>query len=131
MPNHISNVLVDREEHYLPGQLREALFQNVFNGNIKGKGRQIPLEGKGISDQQRKPKCHLIHHSNPFLRIGPFQMEVKFYFPFRTIIHAFFAEKELDWLMEYSRPRLSSSREGSINQASFGHDKISVAIHGP
>ena len=126
MPHHISNVLVDREEHYLPGQLREALFQNVCNGNIKGKGRQIPLESKGKSDQKRKPKCHFIHHSIPFLIIGPFQMEVKFYFPFRTIIHDFFAEKELDWLMEYSRPRLTLSREGSINQASLGMTKSAL-----
>ena len=110
-------VLVDRDDDtYVPGQLREVLFQKVCNGNIQGivKPETIDIEH---SRSYRHPKCHLVHYWNPFLIIGPFHIEVKFYEPFRTIIHEFFAEKEMDWIMEYSGPRLTKSREEKISQA--------------
>ena len=46
--------------------------------------------------------------------MGPFLLEVKLYIPFRTIIHDFFTEKEMNWMLEYSKPRLTTSREGSV-----------------
>ena len=117
---HITkNTSVDRKEDYVRGELREALFQNVCNGNIKGKGIPMDVDNKIRRGQQREPKCHLAHHFDPFLSIGPFKLEVKFYFPLRTIIHEFFTKKEMAWLMEYSKPRLTSSREGSIDQSTL------------
>ena len=117
---------MDREEYYVPGQLRESAFQNVCNGNIKGKGLSIPADKKGRKYKQLEPKCHFVHHSNPFLCIGPFEIEVKFYMPFRTIIHNFFTEIEMHWLMEYSKPRLTKSREGSIDQSSLDLTKSNL-----
>ena len=81
--------------------------------------------------QQRVPKCHLLHHSNPFLSMGPFQIEVKFYLPFRTIIHYFFSEKEMDWLMEYSKPRLTSSREEDMPPSTFDSTKAKMRYANP
>ena len=51
-----------------------------------------------------------INHFNPFLSLGPFLIEVKFYQPFRTIIHEFFLETEINWIIKYSKPRLTKSR---------------------
>ena len=111
--------LVDREDDtYVPGQLREVLFQKVCNGNIKGIGKPKTIDNEH-SRSYRHPKCHLVHHWNPFLIIGPFHIEVKFYEPFRTIIHEFFTEKEMDWIMGYSGPRLTKSREQKISQAAL------------
>ena len=106
-----STFLVDREKHdYLPGQLREPLFQNVCNGKIKATARQQKLE----NDFPYYPKCHFVHHFTPFLNLGPFHLEVKLYHPFRTVIHDFFTGKEMDWMLEYSKPRLTSSRQGTL-----------------
>ena len=95
------------KHHYVAGEMREPLVQNVCNGNIKG-------NGANFNKTKLHSKCHLVHHFNPFLNLGPFNIEVMFYKPFRTIIHDFFTETEMDWMMEYSKPRLSASRAGSI-----------------
>ena len=102
--------VVDLEEHtYLPGFMREPFFQNVCNGN---------LQGKGFSNSTKiQTKCHFVHHFNPFTILGPFHIEVQFYQPFRTIIHDFFTENEMDWMMTFSKPRLSASRAGTIPES--------------
>ena len=60
------------------------------------------------------PKCHFVHHFSPTLKLGPFHLEVKLYYPFRTIIHDFFTDKEMNWMLQYSKPRLTKSREGTV-----------------
>ena len=56
-------------------------------------------------------KCYLVHHVEPYLKLGPFHFEVKLFSPFRTIIHDFFTSKEMDWIINYSKPRLSIARD--------------------
>ena len=92
--------IVDRNIHRVSqGQYRESLFQRICNKEIKGKGgTQNELYNNA------NPKCHFVHHFMPFLKIGPFRLEVKLYIPFRTVIHDFFSKKEMDWMMDYSRP---------------------------
>ena len=46
----------------------------------------------------------------PYLKLGPFWLEVKFASPFRSVIQDFFTEKGIEWMVNYSKPRLSSSR---------------------
>ena len=46
--------------------------------------------------------------------IGPFNLEVKLYSPFRTIVHGFFTKKEMDWMIDYSKPRLTIDRRSQI-----------------
>ena len=103
----------------------------MCNGNIKGKGKPDQTANKGSKDQQREPQCHLVHHSNPYLNIGPFHIEVKFYSPFRTILHDFFTEREMKWLMDYSKPRLSASREGHIPQSTKDLTKAMLRYMNP
>ena len=112
--------LVDREQHdYLPGQLREPLFKNVCNGNImRNRNRTSFPNTKPVP-----PKCHFVHHFTPMLKLGPFHLEVKLYYPFRSIIHDFFTEKEMDWMLEYSKPRLTASREGAVPSSTTSQTK--------
>ena len=51
-----------------------------------------------------------MHHYDPFLRIGPFNSEIQMYVPFRIIFHDFLEESEVNWILNYSKPRLSESR---------------------
>ena len=39
------------------------------------------------------------------------------YFPFRSIIHDFFTNEEMDWLLKYSKPKLSAQRDISLSQS--------------
>ena len=104
---HVSVILVDRIEHkYLQGQMREPLFQQVCNGNIRGNDALSRYDKVNTGS----PKCHFVHHFSPTLKLGPFHLEAKLYYPFRTVLHNFFTDKEMDWMMKYSKPRLSASR---------------------
>ena len=58
-----------------------------------------------------KPKCHFVHHFNPFLKISPFLLEVKFHSPVRTIFHDIFFTKEIDWIIKHVKPKLTKLRE--------------------
>ena len=113
-------LLVDRDHHdYLPGQLREPLFQNVCNGNIMRNSNLKSFPNTNIGP----PKCHFVHHFTPLLKLGPFHLEVKLYYPFRTVVHDFFTEKEMDWMLEYSKPRLTASREGTVPSSTSSQTK--------
>ena len=54
-----------------------------------------------------------VHHFDPYQKLGPFHLEVQLYTPFRTIVHDFLTRKEMVWMMEYSRPKLSAARRVS------------------
>ena len=96
---------MDREnQQYKVGQERESLVHNVCNANIKG-------NGGGTYEQ---PKCHLLHHFNPFCILGPFPIDVKQYYPLRLSFIDFYDEKEIDWMQKTSYEKISLSR-------SFGH----------
>jgi len=64
--------------------------------------------------QRRKEKhackCNFVSHRDPYLILGPFNIEIKHHRPFQIIIHEFFTEVEMQWMLEYSSPRLSQSR---------------------
>ena len=114
-PHYLYDLLVDEKEHfYIPGLEREPLFQNVCNGNIKSDGRRRP---KLSNTTYHQPKCHLVHHNHPFANLGPFHIEIKIYFPLRSIFHDFFTEKEMDWMLEYSKPRLTASRDAAVPES--------------
>lgn len=87
------------------GEVTAEHFRDVCNERIKGSG------GLGISGRsQRIAKCYFVHHFDPYLKLSPFHIEVKLYVPFRSIIHDFFVDRELEWMIAYSKPRLSATR---------------------
>ena len=55
-------------------------------------------------------RCFYLHHDNPYLRLGPFKMERSLSDPFRMVFQDFLEEDEMRWLLDFSRPRLSSQR---------------------
>ena len=85
-----------------------------------------------VHDEQNKknrhPKCHFVHHWNPFLIIGPFHIEVSFYQPFRTIMHDFYTENEMNWILEFSSLSLRRSREDQIYKVT-AQSKTSPLVH--
>ena len=68
-------------------------------------------------------RCHFLHQDDPFLRLGPHKMEVLQKDPFRMIFHEFLSEDEIDFLITYSVPRLSTQREKqAFNRRQKKHD---------
>ena len=97
---------VDRKHHKkLLGEMRTPLFQNICNGKIKAIFRSNKGQEKNASQ-----RCHFLHHSSPFLMLGPFHLDIKLRIPFRSIYRDFFTAKEINWMTEYSLPRLSATR---------------------
>ena len=109
----------------IPG-LSPVLEKNVRNICNHGRKVNANLEKNLIP---KKPfKCHLVHHSKQFLRLGPFPFEIKRRYPFRAIFHHFFTEKEMNYIKFYSAPRLSLARSsmganehGISNENSYKH----------
>ena len=62
------------------------------------------------SKRYQEPKCHLAHHYNPFLKLGPFHIEAKLYYPLRLLFHDFFFDREVDWMKHKSKSSLSMTR---------------------
>ena len=87
-------------------EARERYFRDICN-NKKIEKNYFEVEGRPIIIS---PKCHLVHHFDKYLIIGPHNIEVLYYEPLRAIFHDFFTEKEMAWMMSYSRPRLSATR---------------------
>ena len=92
----------------LQGEYEEEYFRRICNGRIKGSGTLMAESEFGHPN--RVKKCHYLHHFDPFLKIGPFHLEVMLYWPFRTVIHEFFTDYEMDWIKNYTRPKLSGTR---------------------
>ena len=55
-------------------------------------------------------RCTYLHHSDPYLKLGPFKIEMFMSSPLRLIFHDILSEREMDFLIEYSTPRLSNAR---------------------
>ena len=81
-----------------------------FIQNCRRQTRTSKSHREGIQNMSNI-SCYMVSHFDPYVRLGPFRLETKFVKPFRSVIHDFFGENEIDWIVKYSKPRLSSSRE--------------------
>ena len=52
----------------------------------------------------------LLHHHDSYLKLGPFKVEVVRKYPYVSVLHDLLTSKEIDWLINESRGKLSSSR---------------------
>ncbi|CAB4058489.1 P4HA [Lepeophtheirus salmonis] len=59
-------------------------------------------------------KCILLHHNDPYLRLGPFKQEIISEDPPRMILVDFFTDEEMDFLKKKSYPSLSTARTKEI-----------------
>lgn len=69
-------------------------------------------------ERPNMPKCHYLHHFDPYLKLGPFTIEIASKKPFIMIFHSILNEDEMNWLVNYSKPRLSRDRK-----TEFGDDE--------
>lgn len=84
----------------------------------------------GLMRVSHPQKCHLLHHNDPFLKLAPFHLEIVSKSPYIVIFHGILSEEEIQYLIEYSKPRLSKNREygsgspESIHTADIGKVRI-------
>ena len=91
--------------------MTETKGHGVCRGDFKGSGQWSNPKIKLYV-----PKCRLIHHFNPYLKLGPFHLEIHFYWPFRGVFHDFLSDEEMQWMVEISIPRLSAMRASKRKQ---------------
>ena len=94
--------------------MTETKGHGVCRGDFKGSGQWSNPKIKLYV-----PKCRLIHHFNPYLKLGPFHLEIHFYWPFRGVFHDFLSDEEMQWMVEISIPRLSAMRASKRKQQCF------------
>ena len=85
------------------------VFTDQFNRLCKGEVLLPAGHSKDIT-------CSLLHHFNPYLRLGPFKMEDQSLSPYVTVFRDFLAESEMEHYKEYSRHRLFRSEFGGNKQ---------------
>ena len=68
------------------------------------------LHMKGVSDLTLQ-KCQLVHHGNPYTKLGPFKTEIVHNSPVFVIFHELFTDEDIEYLINWATPRLSTERE--------------------
>ena len=58
-------------------------------------------------------QCRFLHHEDPYLKLGPFKEEKMVSRPYVVIFHDILSDKEIDYLVEETRPNLSRKRDFS------------------
>ena len=115
-----------RLEDTWTGEAWEETLRKACGGRIKRNGLEANAK------QPPVPKCHFVHHFDSYQRVGPFRLEVHLYGPVRTTIHDFFTDNEIQWILEYSRTKLSSKRissDGTITDSKRArHRSVDKAI---
>jgi hypothetical protein len=90
----------DIDEH-VEGERKDEAMRRICRGD---------LVGDKVTEQMPE-RCFLLHQNDPYLRLGPFHMEVILRVPFRMILHDFLSPADINWIVEYSKPRLSRKRD--------------------
>ena len=61
-------------------------------------------------------KCRLIHHKDPYSKLGPFKLEIVHHEPFIMIFHELFTDEDTNFFVNWARPRLSRKRENILEE---------------
>lgn len=75
----------------------------------------------------RKPKSHkstFVHRSNPFVKLGPFKIQVLSSHPIKLIVHDVFYDHEVEWLKEFALKRFGTVHQ-VIHPDQFGNIPVS------
>ena len=96
------------------GDFKENHFRRICGGHVVG--RNVTAQGP--------QRCLYMDHRDPYLKLGPFKIEVLLKYPFRMIFHDFFSQEELKWMVDYSTPRMSRKRETSPNNIGLTKAKL-------
>ena len=126
--NHVGDII---NGHRIP----EYVVELVTSSDLKEEEFRRVCRNEVTSDiPDSERQCLFLHHNDPYLMLGPFKLEVHSRSPLRTVMADFFTEVEMDWLIEYSKPRLSAARGKSehkvdVPQAAQRYSKKGVIIH--
>jgi len=80
---------------------------------------------------QKRVQCHLLHHRDPFTRLGPFRLEVVSSKPnpHIVVLHGILEEEDVDHWVDWATPRLSRTRHtGTEAQKIPNSDKNSGKV---
>ena len=77
-----------------------------------------------------KEKCKLLHHNKYYLKLGPFNLEILRDAPYLSIFHNLITDKEIEWLIGESRPKLSASRTALQYQSNQQKGVVKVIENG-
>ena len=64
-----------------------------------------------VAPETDNHKCILVHHQDPFTKLGPFKIEMAYNSPMVMVIHELFTEEDMSYLVSWARPRLSRTRQ--------------------
>ena len=80
----------DDPDQNVRGMVREEALSNVCNKVLRG-------------NWTNHYKCHLLHHFNPFLKLGPFKLEIMLDRPYRAVLHDILTNEEIQHVIELSQ----------------------------
>ena len=97
--NYLQRTYVDRSS---------MMFQLVVTLAQEPHRRQLCRGETAARPHQlgREYRCLNLHYNNPFLRLGPFSLEILNLQPFIGTFHGMFSETETDLIIERSKGRL-------------------------
>ena len=79
----------DPEEN-MRGMVREEALSRICNKVLRG----------NWTDHY---KCHFLHHFDPFLKLGPFKLEIKLDLPYRAVLHDILNDEEIQHMIDLSK----------------------------
>ena len=97
--NYLQRAYVDRSS---------MMYQLVVTLAQEPHRRQLCRGETSVRPHQlgREYRCVNLHYHNPFLKLGPFSLEILNLQPFIGTFHSMFTEKETDLIIEKSKGRL-------------------------
>ena len=72
----------------------------------------------------------MVHHGDPYVRLGPFKMELLMTDPLRSVFHDILTEEEMAYLVSYATPRLSNTRIVPISNLSVSKQDLKSGKRG-
>jgi len=75
-----------------------------------------------LPDHENLPKCGYLHHFDPYLRLGPFKVEIILRSPYLSILHELLTEEEIQVCT------LCQHTMGGFQRAGTGKNKKVIEI---
>ncbi len=125
-PKYLPNILdeyntkpLTPESGVIDGDAKEHHFRRVCREDVIG---------SAVKKQFREQKCQFLHHGDPYLKLGPFKMEILLADPFRMIFHDILNEEEMKFMIDHAGPRLSTKRAKSEGSEEYKKNRSTHRI---
>ena len=89
-PKEFKKIKWFERDQNMRGMVRQEALSNVCNKVLRG-------------NWTNHYKCHLLHHFNPFLKLGPFKLEIILDRPYRAVLHDILTNEEIQHVIELSQ----------------------------